>query len=177
MREEKRSSGTFSFNFLHLVAGMPPRARAAARTKETGPPPIHTDTIQLGPSQSIGTVLQHQLFFNSEQWITPLYRDINALLSSFEHEWLEELGRQISALREPRVVQDEQPHQSPFEVFKRLWRDKGWSFVHLLGVADGPLREPWGESVLRGFAGTIRSPFNSTEPGTAEMTSWACSSR
>ncbi|GAA5883604.1 hypothetical protein JCM16303_004910 [Sporobolomyces ruberrimus] len=131
---------------------MPPRARATARTKETGPPPIHTDTIQLGPSQSIGTVLQHQLFFNSEQWITPLYRDINALLNSFEHEWTEEFERQISTSREPRVVQDEQPHQSPFEVFKQLWRDKGWSFVHLLGVADGPLREPWGESVLRGFA-------------------------
>ncbi|GAA6060603.1 hypothetical protein JCM10212_004582 [Sporobolomyces blumeae] len=42
-------------------------------------------------------------------------------------------------------------HRSPFEVFKEIWVETGWDVVHLVGIADGPARTPWGESVLRAF--------------------------
>jgi len=126
---------------------MPPRK---AKEKDNGPLPIHTPTIQLGFSQPIGFAIQPRLFFRSEQWITPLYRDINALLNSFEYEWTQELERQKKGNDGDNV---DEIWRSPFQVFKELWGEKGWSLIHLLGVTDGPLRTPWGESVLRGFAG------------------------
>ncbi|GAA5947623.1 hypothetical protein JCM3765_001006 [Sporobolomyces pararoseus] len=135
---------------------MPPRKgkeKATDNAQPAVPPPIHTPTVQLGLSQPIGFAIQPRLFFHSEQWITPLYRDINALLNSFESEWNKELQRQIEASRRDTTVSEkEESWNSPFEVFKQLWKDKGWSLVHLLGVTDGALRTSWGESVLRGFA-------------------------
>lgn len=77
-------------------------------------------------------------------------------MNSFEFEWNQELQRQIEKSRRDTTVsegQEEVASKSPFEVFKQLWKDKGWSLVHLLGVTDGALRSSWGESVLRGFAG------------------------
>ncbi|GAA6010368.1 hypothetical protein JCM11491_006289 [Sporobolomyces phaffii] len=115
-----------------------PKGTSSSRAAAALPQPIHTPTVQLLPSQPIGFAIQHQLFLCSEQWITPLHRDVNALLNAFEWTWT---ARSASAST-----------RSPFELFKDLWTDKGWAYVHLLGVADGPMRVPWGESVLRAFA-------------------------
>ncbi|GAA5898350.1 uncharacterized protein JCM6883_000997 [Sporobolomyces salmoneus] len=122
--------------------------------RDIGPPPIHTPTVQLGLSQPIKVAIQSRLFFHSEQWITPLYKDINALLNQFEHRWEIELQHQIAATGGEEGTRE---MRSPFELFKQLWKEKGWSLIHLLGVTDGPLRAPWGESVLRGFAEHLNS--------------------
>ncbi|GAA5929308.1 uncharacterized protein JCM15063_004116 [Sporobolomyces koalae] len=118
---------------------------------DTGPPPIHTATVQLAPSQPIGFALQHQLLFNSEQWIAPLHKDVNGLLLAFEAQWHEQLEGQLTSRNGTSDTRANVNDRSPFQVFKQLWVDQGWQYVHLLGIADGPTRLPWGQSVLRAF--------------------------
>ena len=129
-----------------------------AAHKDRAPPPIKTSLVHLGQTQPTAFALQCQLFFNSEQWISPLHNDIQALLSTFESEWLQELQKQgtaggVGGSGGGGIPTSTEGFNSPFQLFRRLWKDKGWSLVHLLGIADGPVRDPWGESVIRGFAG------------------------
>jgi len=159
LRRNRKVSLSTSFTQLPIsqTVTMP---RAAHKDK--APPPIKTSLVHLGQTQPTAFALQSQLFFNSEQWITPLHNDIQALLYAFESEWLQELQRQTRAgggngAGGGGIPTSTEGFSSPFQLFKRLWKDKGWSLVHLLGIADGPVRDPWGESVIRGFAGKLLS--------------------
>lgn len=94
-------------------------------------------TLPVLPGYKVGFILQTSLFFASEQWVRPLQADVDDLVQSFVEAW----------------TTRSHPPKSPFEVFRQSWERLGWTHVHLLGVADGPIRRPWGLSVLRAFIG------------------------
>ncbi|GAA5907704.1 hypothetical protein JCM5296_007446 [Sporobolomyces johnsonii] len=156
---------------------MPPRPRARPRASSSGAPappaePVSTSTVHVLPSHPTGYCLQASLFFRSDLWIAPLRDDAEALLDEFERRWSAQAGQldlggsgegaaatstSASTPSSATTVNAPAPDQpnvgplSPFEVFKRLWVEQGWTRIHLLGIMDGPARVHWGESVLRCF--------------------------
>lgn len=73
----------------------------------------------------------------------------------------------MSSLKDARAAGESTG--SPFEVFKGVWRELGWSNVHLLGCPEGPFRERWGEGVMRAFVGAFMSSVLSSA---SESPSW-----
>ncbi|GAA5925661.1 hypothetical protein JCM1841_004799 [Sporobolomyces salmonicolor] len=156
---------------------MPPRARGRAGASSSAVPappvdPVPTSTVQVLPSHPTGYCLQASLFFRSDLWIAPLRDDVEALLDKFERRWSAQAGPRdhggagegaasastsASTSASPTTLDAPAPGPanaeflSPFEVFKRLWIEQGWTKIHLLGIMDGPARVHWGESVLRCF--------------------------
>ncbi|GAA6021788.1 hypothetical protein JCM10207_002059 [Rhodosporidiobolus poonsookiae] len=157
---------------------MPPRKRArrgdpaqapAPAQGTPAPPPLppgciaDTPTVHLLPSEERGGyAVNADVYFASEPWITPLRADVDALLCAFAEQW--EASSSAYASADPTAAststtaaEDEQlAQESPFEVFKRVWVELGWSAIHLLGVPDGPLRSKWGDSVLRAFVERLK---------------------
>ncbi|BGP40960.1 hypothetical protein JCM10449v2_004925 [Rhodotorula kratochvilovae] len=111
---------------------------------EPHPPPprepfalVGTPALPLGPSHPAGYCLVKGLFFHSDAWVPPLRADVAALVARFEEGY--------PAERDKRG-------ESPMQCMKRLWVEGGWQWLHLLGVPqDGPLRAPWGDSIVRAF--------------------------
>ncbi|GAA5958913.1 hypothetical protein JCM21900_005409 [Sporobolomyces salmonicolor] len=156
---------------------MPPRARGRAGASSSAIPappvdPVPTSTVHVLPSHPTGYCLQASLFFRSDLWIAPLRDDVEALLDGFERRWSAQAGQgdhggagegaasastSASTSASPTTLDTPAPGPAdaelvgPFEVFKRLWIEQGWTKIHLLGIMDGPARVHWGESVLRGF--------------------------
>lgn len=110
------------------------------------PDPVPHPTLNLLQGHPAGHCIQSSLFFASETWCTPLAADINTLLEGFA-------GAYTLASARAGEAEEGGERESPFEVFRRMWEEQGWSRVHLMGVPDGPRRRPWAESVLRGFLG------------------------
>lgn len=132
--------------------------------EQSGSSSLHSRTLPLRPSHVPGYIVQNNLFFKSESWISVLRADVSALLDAFVVTYslgggIGETGHASEKGKEKETVllgeggSWELGEESPFQLFKRLWVAMGWSRVHLLGVADGPMRKPWGESILRSFLG------------------------
>ncbi|GAA6051082.1 hypothetical protein JCM3770_004703 [Rhodotorula araucariae] len=128
-------------------------APAQRRPYEPHPPPPRepfslpgTPALPLGPSHPPGYCLVTGLFFNSDAWVPPLRADAAALVARFEKGY--------PAERDARS-------ESPLEYMKRIWTEDGWQWLHLLGVPqNGPLRAPWGDSIVRAFLEYL----NTSEP-------------
>lgn len=99
-------------------------------------------TILVRPAQVKGLMFRVSLFYLSETWIALLHADVKALLDAFVLEYAKPIASTSTT-----------PEESPVEVFKRIWIELGWTRIHALGIAEGPSRKTFAESVLRGFLG------------------------
>ncbi|KAI8990542.1 hypothetical protein BD414DRAFT_514295 [Trametes punicea] len=72
------------------------------------------------PSISRGEITLQPNYFSSSLYVDPLRKDISALIVAFS----EHLGGSVR----------------PFELFKKLWMEQGWSWLHLR-VHDGRARQ------------------------------------
>lgn len=129
----------------------PPAPQAAATANnDDDTNDIPHETLPLLPSHPVGLCVQTRLFFASEHFVGPLRADVDDLLARFEAVWTSRHARvDDSDVAEANATSDGGPH----EVFRAVWDELGWTHVHLLGTLDGPMRVPWGTSVLRAFIG------------------------
>lgn len=98
------------------------------------------ENIQLAPGHPVGLCLQTRLFYHSESWNDVLQHDLNELIQHF-----------VACYTLPASL--ESKNESPFQRFKAIWIELGWSKIHLFGTCDGPMRKPWTEAVMRGLLG------------------------
>ncbi|KAI9065839.1 hypothetical protein FKP32DRAFT_1590164 [Trametes sanguinea] len=72
------------------------------------------------PSTSRGEITLQPNYFSSSLYVTPLREDFSALVTAFSEQFREDVR--------------------PFELFKKLWAEQGWSWLHLR-VHDGRARQ------------------------------------
>ncbi|KAI0639515.1 hypothetical protein C8Q77DRAFT_1081655 [Trametes polyzona] len=72
------------------------------------------------PSISRGEVTLQPGYFTSSLYVDPLREDLATLITSFAEQY--------------------NPNTRPFELFKKLWKEQGWSWLHLR-VHDGRSRQ------------------------------------
>ncbi|KAH9858080.1 hypothetical protein C2E23DRAFT_865052 [Lenzites betulinus] len=97
------------------------------------------------PSSSRGEITLQPNYFTSSLYITPLRDDISTLLSAFSEQY-------NATLR-------------PFELFKKLWKEQGWSWLHLR-VHDGRTRQSFVKITERLFI----ERMGKSEPPLARVT-------
>lgn len=102
-------------------------------------------TVSLGASLAPGLSLQGVLFYRCEAFVSAVRRDVRALLDAFT--------------RDDKHATSYGGEESPFERMKRVWRERGWLFVHLLGSSDGQSRPYWADTVAHLIMGPSRHSF------------------
>lgn len=87
------------------------------------------------PSASRGDITLQPSYFTSSLYVEPLREDISTLIKLFFEQY-----SQAS------------PSSQPFALFKRLWTEQGWCWIHFK-VFDGRARESFIAVTERLFLG------------------------
>ncbi|KAI0756879.1 hypothetical protein C8Q80DRAFT_62639 [Daedaleopsis nitida] len=93
------------------------------------------------PTTSRGEITLQPGYFTSSLYIQPLRNDLTHLVTAFTDQYKDTA--------------------KPFELFKKLWQDRGWSWLHMR-VYDGRARQYFLRMTYRIFIGKIYFP--STNP-------------
>ncbi|OSD03181.1 hypothetical protein PYCCODRAFT_1477061 [Trametes coccinea BRFM310] len=100
-----------------------------ARTRHLFAPAMAT--IAPEPSTSRGEITLQPNYFSSSLFVNPLREDFSTLAAAFSEQFREDVR--------------------PFELFKKLWVEQGWSWLHLR-VHDGRARQAFLRITERVFA-------------------------
>ncbi|KAM0789577.1 hypothetical protein ACM66B_000386 [Microbotryomycetes sp. NB124-2] len=100
------------------------------------------ETMYLRPPARYGPSLHSKLWFNSDEWVNALRKDVQDLVDTVTREW---------------TATD---CTYKFDAFKKAWIELGWSKLLVLAFVEGPVRLPWCHSVVRAFSERI-SPDHS----------------
>ena len=130
----------------------------------------NTEIVFLKAGHPPGYCLQSGLFYRSETWFNLIQRDVNGLLDAFVRAY-SDLAPSVSLASTSAITMEQGQEEgevnvgnsSPFQVFKSIWINLGWSKIHLFGTVDGPLRKPWTESVFRAFLSEFWLDFSKFE--------------
>lgn len=85
------------------------------------------------PSASRGEITLQPSYFTSSLYVNPLRQDLTALIDLFTKQF--------------------DGTTRPFDLFKKLWTDQGWCWLHLR-VHDGRARQTFVATTERIFMGT-----------------------
>lgn len=119
-------SAVWSYGILTLVLHLSWSAQTATAAM----------TIAPEPSTSRGDITLQPGYFTSSLYVEPLREDLRTLTKVFAEQY--------------------ETAERPFELFKRLWSEQGWCWLHLR-VYDGRGRQAFLRNTERVFVGTSRS--------------------
>ena len=91
-------------------------------------------TIVPEPSTSRGDITLQPSYFTSSLYVEPLREDLRTLTDLFSEQY--------------------EAAERPFELFKKLWTEQGWCWLHLT-VYDGRGRQMFLRITERVFIGTL----------------------
>ena len=91
-------------------------------------------TIVPEPSTSRGDITLQPSYFTSSLYVEPLREDLRTLTDLFSEQY--------------------EAAERPFELFKKLWTEQGWCWLHLR-VYDGRGRQMFLRITERVFIGTL----------------------